>query len=120
MDKEKEKEKEKEIEELRQVVAEYSCNRRCTESCEKRGYCSVKRFVTNIIDAGYRKIPEDAIVLTREEQECATSEEVIAFFVKHNAEVRKETAKDILTEISKLYGLFLGAFYKKYGVEGDE
>ena len=50
--------KEKEIEDLRQVIAEYSCNRRCTEDCDRRGYCCIKRFVTNIIDAGYGNVKQ--------------------------------------------------------------
>lgn len=59
----------------------------------------------DIVDAfynvGYRKIPKDSIVLTKEQIEHPTDDKVIEFFVKHNEKVRKITVEEILKKIDK-------------------
>ena len=127
--------KEKEIEELRQAIAEYSCNKRCTESCDRRGFCCIKRFVTNIIDAGCRIIPEGAVVLTKEElndrlyQSYSSGVNFAGKQIEDQKEKAcKETAKEILTDIAniidrtwgELNGDDLKMVADKYGVEVDE
>lgn len=106
--------REKEIEELRQVIAEYSCNRKCTESCERRGYCTVKSFVTNIIDVGYRKV--DVV--------CKETAKEILKLIKDCRSIHLEKLKNnenelINSEISIAFLAVMKTIGKKFSVEVD-
>ena len=60
-----------------------------------------KGIATALYNAGYRKVGDDEIVI-KTDIECVdntTPANVIEFFVKHNAEVRQETAREILLQI---------------------
>lgn len=59
----------------------------------------VDLLAIDLYNAGYRKIDENAVLLTEEEIEHPTRVDVIEFFVNHNAKVRKETAKEIFTKL---------------------
>lgn len=83
-------------------------------------------YANALYDAGYRKIPEGAVVLTKEELNDRLYQSYssgVNFAGKQmedqKAKVRRETAKEILDEVSKRYGVWLGELYKKYGVEVD-
>ena len=73
--------KEKEIEEMEDII---SC---CwnTISAAKKLY-----------NAGYRKVPDGATVLLIGKNNQALDEKTIEYFVKHNEQIRKETAENIL------------------------
>lgn len=97
--------REKQIEEMAKVLLETSCKGSECENCafvksvkEAKETCVCLKALYN---AGYRKIPEDAVVLSIEEIKHPTRTEVIEFFVNHNAQVRKETAREILKELIK-------------------
>lgn len=79
--------KEKEIEEMEDII---SC---CwnTISAAKKLY-----------NAGYRKVPDGAVVLLIGENNQALDEKTIEYFVKHNEQIRKETAREILDLIAKI------------------
>ena len=58
---------------------------------------SLRREIARIYyNAGYRKVPDGAVVLLIGENNQALDEKTIEYFVKHNADVRKETAEKIL------------------------
>ena len=62
--------KEKQIEEMAQTMCEFShssgkCD--CVNSFAPN--CTWKNMATSVYNAGYRKLPEDSVVLTREEYE---------------------------------------------------
>ena len=58
---------------------------------------SLRREIARIYyNAGYRKVPDGAVVLLIGKNNQALDEKTIEYFVKHNADVRKETAEKIL------------------------
>lgn len=68
--------------------------------------------------AGYRKADEVIDRLMNAKTTSGLTEKEIEFFVKHNEKVRKETAKEILDEVSRHFGgAWLAELYKKYGVQ---
>ena len=81
---------------------------------ERKIACAYKLY-----NAGYRKIPEGAVVLTREE--LWERDEILKRFETQIAEVkaRKETAREILKEIGKTCGDYqwFKNLCKQYGVE---
>ena len=78
--------KEKEIEEMEDII---SC---CwnTISAAKKLY-----------NAGYRKVPDGATVLLIGKNNQALDEKTIEYFVKHNEQIRKETAEQDFCTIIK-------------------
>lgn len=79
--------KEKQIEEMNDII---SC---CwnTISAAKKLY-----------NAGYRKVPDGAVVLLIGENNQALDEKTIEYFVKHNEQIRKETAKKIISAMKTM------------------
>ena len=73
--------KEKEIAEIEDII---SCCWNTISAAQK------------LYNAGYRKVPDGAVVLLIGENNQALDEKTIEYFVKHNADVRKETAEKIL------------------------
>ncbi len=68
--------------------------------CDKRD-CA-KAVVEMLEDEGYRKADDDDIVLTKAMQDGSCEgmdDRTLEFFKKHNAAVRKETAKEILDKL---------------------
>lgn len=101
--------KEKEIEEMEDII---SC---CwnTISAAKKLY-----------NAGYRKVPDGAVVLLIGENNQALDDKTIEYFVKHNEQIRKETAKEILQAVDiESNGQTISItnyLRKKFGVEVEE
>lgn len=96
-------------------VAKCKCNFPCI-------MCGI--VATELVKKYQPKIPEDSVVLTKEEIKHPTRTEVIEFFVNHNAEVRKETAREILKEFeycndTTFYSKWL-ELAKQYGVDLKE
>lgn len=57
--------KQKQIEELmKDMCADYPCNRICDQ------YCGMYDYAERAINAGYRKIPENAVVINKDENPC--------------------------------------------------
>lgn len=70
---------------------------------------------------GYRKIPDGAVVLTKEECDSKVILDEDHFrrvLDNERDQARKETAREILDEVSKHYGgSWLVELYRKYGAE---
>ena len=107
-----------------------------TEECLKcefsDGCCNAYRHAEALYNAGYRKLPEDAVVLTKEEyeslkqsltqttnRECELADRARALL--HECDVlkidlekaRKETAKEFAEKIKEKYGHYWCYLYKK-------
>ena len=54
------------------------------------------RKLVYAMSKGYRKVPDGAVVLLIGENNQALDEKTIEYFVKHNEQIRKETAEKIL------------------------
>lgn len=89
--------------------------------CNKCGYyndCLRLAFAKRFYEAGYRKADEVIDRLMNAKTTSGLTEKEIEFFVKHNEKVRKETAKEILDEVSRHFGgAWLAELYKKYGIQ---
>lgn len=91
------------IEEMaKSMCSSYESGKGC-KTCPTN-WCYADECATMAYYNGYRKIPENAVVLTREEIEHPTRVDAIEFFINHNAKVRKETAREILNEILLIKG----------------
>ena len=65
-------------------------------SCVKLKDCEAYSFAKALYNAGYRKLPDGATVLLVGKYNQALDEKTIEYFVKHNKQIRKETAREIL------------------------
>ena len=115
-------EQEKQIEEMAKLVCGMPKELDCKKCIEQDGFhkCSAIRAGRELFDAGCRKIPYDAVVLNIGKNNEALDEKTIEFFVKHNAKVRKETAREIATwfESISLGGQIIGnRIREKYEVD---
>lgn len=60
------------------------------------------KFVSEeMYDRGHRKLSDGAVVLLIGENNQALDGKTIEYFVKHNEQIRKETAKEILKKVFK-------------------
>ena len=100
--------KQKKIEEMAKLVQQDMCGDIPCEECNYHGkmkilprYCVAYLIVEKLYNAGYRKIPENAVVLTREEWQKMKNS---LYYSKEALEkklqkARKETAEKLLDEI---------------------
>ena len=87
---------------------------------EKNGLLNFKWFAEALYNAGYRKIPKDNVVLSREEQEriLTATEKRIKELKKQILQARKETAEKILNEfLDFVNGWFEGVENNDFCVE---
>lgn len=130
--------KQEQIKEMGQIICERSKDGICLldkASCD--GICGWTLQAQTIYNAGYRKVPEDAIVLTKEELDKLHifDDEMFERILNYEREKgRKETAKEILillgkgfdetkmTEFKNLpwYKLFCRELKHRYSVEVKE
>ena len=126
--------KQEQIEELASLMAD--CNTTCDECFEKyervmtmkikerEKYCQAYAYAQRAVKQGYRKIPKDAVVLLVGEYNQPLDEKTIEYFVNHNEQVRKETAKEILQAVGRESNgqtiSITNYLRKKYGVEVEE
>ena len=147
----------KQIEELASLMAD--CNTTCDECFEKfesvttmkikerEKHCQVYAYAQRAVEQGYRKIPEGAVVLTKEEYEKlknkppfavikydedkmkkivkeAAKNTVFEFTKKGKDEIRKATAREILNAVdneSNGQAISITNYLReKYGVEVEE
>ena len=73
----------------------------CAKCDFKNGQCNSYRHAEALYNAGYRKIPKDSVVLSREEQEriSTATEKRIKELKRQILQARKETAEKILNEL---------------------
>ena len=77
---------------------------------------SLRREIARIYyNAGYRKLPVGAVVLLIGENNQALDEKTIEYFVKHNEQIRKGTAKEILKKVFKKDNLVSDEGYDESG-----
>ena len=92
---------------------------------------AIRGYANFLYDNNYRKIPENAVVLTREERLLRDYECFNTGYETGKAEARKETAKEILSYVGNLYDDCDQRFQlkdyqwhkrlcEKYGVEVEE
>ena len=63
---------------------------------------SLRREIARIYyNAGYRKVPDGAVVLLIGKNNQALDEKTIEYFVKHNEQIRKETAKEFAEKLKE-------------------
>ena len=72
----------------------------CAKCDFKNGRCNAYRHAEALYNAGYRKIPKDSVVLSREEQEriLTATEKRIKELKRQILQARKETAEKILKD----------------------
>ena len=102
--------KEKQIKEMAKTMT--GCNKTCDECYseyeklfgkQKDAQCICITEATTLYNAGYRKLPEDSVVLTREEyNEFLRQGAMIDFLKDCIQQARKETAREILNKIYHL------------------
>ena len=78
--------KEKEIKEMEDII---SCCWNTISAAQK------------LYNAGYRKVPDGAVVLLIGKNNQALDEKTIEYFVKHNEQIRKETAKEFAEKLKE-------------------
>lgn len=85
-------------------VENWHCRDTNCEKCEYKN-CKYSAIAEDLYDEGYRKIPEDSVVLTKEEIQIRDYECYNLGYEVGKKETRKETAREILniidTEIEK-------------------
>ena len=134
---------EKETEELTTTIIEYHCFQHGCDDCgwkHSRGGCEEEPIYRDLArhlieNVGYRKLAADDVVLTKAMQDGSCDgidDRILEFFKKHNAEVRKETAKEILQAMNEKMNMLTGCgvpyhvkqfmeeIAMQYGVEVDE
>ncbi len=107
----------------------------CSPCYERYGKCPIKdktncnrwTRAVNQYEQGYRKIPKDALVLLIGKDNQPLDEKTIEYFVNHNQEIRKETAKEILQYLYEKIGNaplsdieLVNYLAQRYGVEVEE
>ena len=92
------------IEEMAVIGCARTPHAHTTEECPKCGFkngrCNAYRHAEALYNAGYRKIPKDSVVLSREEQEriLTATEKRIKELKRQILQARKETAEKILKD----------------------
>ena len=124
--------KQEQIEEIKRDIKkalEFDCSKDKCKTCKHKNEdnCEIPLITDYLIEQGYRKIPKDAVVLLVGEYNQPLDEKTIEYFVNHNQEIRKETAKEILDYFDryagtgeKLIGNMISEQRKKYGIEVEE
>lgn len=145
--------KQKQIEEIERDIKkalEFDCSKSKCKTCKHKNEdnCEIPLIADYLIEQGYRKLPKDSVVLTKEEYEvlanqyknleikysnlsdnyrlCKDANEVL----KHNVvTTRKETAREVLNYLWKQRNVIgqlmifegdLIELAKQYGVEVEE
>lgn len=87
--------KQEQIEEMANIA--HKCIKSSCEDCIKNDRkCFDYKQAEVLYDAGYRKVPDGATVLLVGKYNQALDEKTIEYFIKHNEQIRKETAEKIL------------------------
>ena len=98
------KDKEKQIEEMTRIICQQQYfNTHCVERCSLNGCCpECTDLATDLYNLGYRKHPEDSVVLSREEFGQLLNNAIrvdLEFLEQEKEKTRKETAEKFLNMI---------------------
>ena len=101
--------KQEQIEEMEKERNEIKDLMKLLDKCVSLNPMCKSEVATVVYGNNYRKVPDGAVVLLIGENNQALDEKTIAYFVKHNEQIRKETAREILKKV-----------FKKDNLVGDE
>lgn len=100
------------IEEMASIICKETSNKGVCEKCAFKKHtqfgfvyqCPKFDSAEDIYNAGYRKIPEDSVVLSREEYEKLKDLEKCFDYnlVQERKQIRKETAREIVCKIKEI------------------
>ena len=85
-----------------------------------------KKIAEALYNAGYRKVPDGAVVLLIGKNNQALDEKTIEYFVKHNEQIRKEAVKEFAEKLKRkafnkdMFNDWAGATYVVLVREIDE
>lgn len=96
--------------------------------CGTLSSCGTKRcsrcFSKYLYEQGYRKFPDGATVLLVGKYNQALDEKTIEYFIKHNEQIRKETAREILQTLynypHEWHEMKIKELAKQFGVEVEK
>lgn len=112
--------KEQQIEEMAMSISE--CNGTTCDNCALK--CKAYITCEILYDKDYRKVPDGATVLLVGKYNQALDEKTIEYFIKHNEQIRKETAREILQTLynypHEWHEMKIKELAKEYGVEVEE
>ena len=107
--------REKQIEELAKERNEIKDIMKLLDKCVSLNPMYKAEVATVVYGNNYRKLPDGAVVLLIGENNQALDEKTIEYFVKHNEQIRKETAKEILKKVFKKDNLVSDEGYDESG-----
>ena len=91
--------------------------------CGTLSSCGTKRcsqcFSKYLYEQGYRKLPDGATVLLVGKYNQSLDEKTIEYFIKHNEQIRKETAEKIFNDIFALVNNAKDKSSKIFGNSSD-
>ena len=107
--------KQEQIEEMAKERNEIKDIMKLLDKCVSLNPMSKSEVATVVYENNYRKVPDGAVVLLIGENNQALDEKTIEYFVKHNEQIRKETAKEILKKVFKKDNLVSDEGYDESG-----
>ena len=93
--------KQEQIEDMAKERNEIKDIMKLLDKCVSLNQMCKSEVATVVYGNNYRKLPDGAVVLLIGENNQALDEKTIEYFVNHNQEIRKETAKEILDYLDK-------------------
>ena len=92
--------KQEQIEEMANIP--HKCIKSSCEDCIKNDRkCTDYKQAEALYNAGYRKVPDGATFLLVGENNQALDEKTIEYFVKHNEQIRRDTAKEFAEKLKE-------------------
>ena len=107
--------KQEHIEEMSKERNEIKDIMKLLDKCVSLNPICKSEVATVVYGNNYRKVPDGAVVLLIGENNQALDEKTIEYFVKHNEQLRKETAKEILKKVFKKDNLVSDEGYDESG-----
>ena len=107
--------KQEHIEEMSKERNEIKDIMKILDKCVSLNPICKSEVATVVYGNNYRKVPDGAVVLLIGENNQALDEKTIEYFVKHNEQIRKETAKEILKKVFKKDNLVSDEGYDESG-----
>ena len=107
--------KQEQIKEMAKERNEIKDLMKLLDKCVSLNPMCKSEVATVVYENNYRKLPDGAVVLLIGENNQALDEKTIEYFVKHNEQIRKETAKEILKKVFKKDNLVSDEGYDESG-----
>ena len=107
--------KQEQIKEMAKERNEIKDLMKLLDKCVSLNPMCKSEVATVVYENNYRKLPDGAVVLLIGENNQALDEKTIEYFVKHNEQIRKGTAKEILKKVFKKDNLVSDEGYDESG-----